>query len=400
MRLSKYGIILGLGLAAAGGINAQSVPNAPDVPDCSMKDGKSDCRFKEQMSGTPTSVVGNRVILFNRSATGGHGTSRNYIAAALQRLATKYGFTATVTENPSIFTNANLANTKVVIMSNGDGDVVPGGANRNALENFQQVNGWGVIWIHAACAFITSGWPFGQQSCVQQYFHHNSAGTPRRVFIDSGTTASPNHGIKNPQTEFMLRNLPGYSNNRTISMPDEYYCFRAPARNTQGVNVLLGYDRSSGVAVNGCPDANSTSVTASQNHNLAWSRFMGKGITIYNSIGHDEATYTSNSGAGDSLLWRFIRYAAKDWEKTPPVSFIAEAKKKVLDHSTTSGTLAISFIHSGRNAVLVSDVSGKRVFAKTFDGVERAEIPNLKRGIYYVKVASPKGNEVKQVRIL
>lgn len=381
------------------------VPNAPPTPECawdpSSETRKSTCRFKPALSGNPTSLAGNRVIMFTRGTSGGHGDSRRYSANSLKRLADRYGFTATVTEDPAIFTPANLANTKVVIMSNGDGDVIPSGSNRTALENFQQVNGWGIIWIHAACAFITSNWPFGQNSCVQQYFHHNESGTQRRVFLDSGTTASPNHGLKNPQSEFLLRSVPGWAG-RTFSMGDEYYCFRAPARNTVGVNVLLGYDRSSGQPDGLCPDPTSATAAGSQNHNLAWTRTMGQGITIYNSIGHDEGTYTSGGNMGDSLLWRFIRYAAKDWEPTPtvPIKVFQADAGPLLDHAAASGALSLAFSDAGRNAVTVSDVSGKRVFAKTYSGVDRAEIPSLRRGIYFVRVASGRSADVRQVRVL
>ena len=394
------GIVLGISIAAMGTAFAQTVPNAPETPVCSMKNGESDCQFKKELSGTPTSVVGNRVIVFRLAKGGGHPTSRTYLDNAVKRLAERYKFTATVTEDPTIFTAANLANTKAVIMSNGDGDVIPQGANRTALENFNQVNGWGVIWIHAACAFITSGWPFGQNSCVQQYYHHDQSKTNRRFFLDSGTTASPNHGIKNPQSEFFLRKLPGWNGERTFATNDEYYCFQNPARNTAGVNVLLGYDRASGLPLDrNCPNATVATAAGSQNHNLAWTHPMGKGISIYNSMGHDEEIYTAGSNAGDSLLWRFIRYAAKDWEVATPTSFIPRTQD-LIEPSVNAGTMSIAFRDPARNIVTISDVSGKRVFAKTFTGIDRAEIPNLKRGIYFVKVASNRKNEVKQIRIL
>ncbi len=392
--------ILGMGLVAAGASFAQTVPNAPDVPTCTMKDGKSDCRFKPSNTGNPTSVSGNRVILFRYSKSGGHGTSRTYLDNAVKRLAATYNFTATITEDPSIFTAANLANTKVVIMSNGDGDVLASGANRTALENFNQVNGWGVIWIHAACAFISSGWQFGQQSCVQQYHHHNPSGTQRRFFLDSGTTASPNHGIKNPQSEFLLRTLPGFGNGRTFATGDEYYCFQAPARNTAGVNVLLGYDRSSGLPDGACPNPTDASVTGSQNHNLAWAHMMGKGISIYNSTGHDDNIFTASSNSGDSLLWREIRYAAKDWEVTPTTSFVAQPQKEILEAAVNAGSLALTFTEAGSNTVTVTSLTGKNVFSKTYTGVQQAEIPNLQRGLYFVKVASNKTSSVRKIRIL
>jgi hypothetical protein len=389
--------ISGLGLAA--GSLAQSVPDAPMVPYCDMTGGRSNCHFKTVMSGTPTSVAGNRVIVFRYAKSGGHSTSRAYLDSAVTRLSRRYGFIATITEDPGIFTSANLANTKVVIMSNGDGDALAPGANRNALENFQQINGWGVIWMHSACAFITSGWPFGRQSCVQQYFHHNPSGTARRIFLDSGTAAMPNQGIRNPQTEFLLRDLPGWGHSRAFALADEFHCFQAPARKTDGVNVLLGYDRSSGLPPGDCPNANDASETASQDHNLAWAHPMGRGITIVNSLGHDEAVFTAGSHAGDSLLWRFIRYAAKDWEANWPDG-ISVRTGPAPSHGITGGSLSLTFADPRRNDVTVSDISGKRVFANLYAGVRRAEIPNLKCGLYFVRIDSGKGRETKRVRIL
>jgi hypothetical protein len=62
--------------------------------------------------------------------------------------------------------------------------------------------------------------------------------------------------------------------------------------------------------------------------------------------------------------------------------------------------LSLAFADAGRNAVTVSDVSGRRVFARTFVGVESAEILDLRRGVYFVKVASKLGTNVQRVRLL
>jgi hypothetical protein len=391
-----FGGLLGIGFAAEA---FAQVPTAPPVPACAMEAGRSNCRFNPVMTGTPTSVSGNRVILFRYSRSGGHGASRAYLDASVKRLAARYAFTATITEDPSVFTNANLADTKVVIMGNGDGDVIPPGANRIALENFNQVNGWGVIWIHAACAFIPSGWPFGQNSCVQQYYHMNPSGTQRRVFLDSGTAGSPDHGVGNPQSEFLMRNLPGWNGSRSFAMQDEFYCFQAPARKTANVNVLLGYDRSSGLPDASCPNATDAGESGSQNHNLAWTHMMGNGISIFNSLGHDEAPYTSGSNMGDSLLWRLIRYAAKDWEAVPPSPISSIRARKTPGNAFASGSLGITFADPARNAVTVSDLTGRQVFARTYTGEIRAEIPNLQRGIYYVRVSSRTRQEVRKVGV-
>jgi hypothetical protein len=350
------------------------------------------------MAGTLTSVVGNRVILYELSKLGGHAKSRESLRNSMNRLADRYGFTATISDDPAVFAAPTLANAKVVILSNGDGDVVPAGENRNAFEDFQQVNGWGTIWIHTACAFISSGWPFGQQSCVQQYFHHNPSGTKRRMFIDSGTAEMPNQGRKNPQSEFLLRALPGWGGKRALEMTDEWFCTQAPPRATDGVNVLFGYDRSSGLPDPGCPQGSDASESASQLHNMVWTRMMGKGIAIRNSWGHDTGSYTDNGNMGDSLLWRFIRYAAKDWCASGsgeagcdgPVSIVDPfARDRAAPEARAlrkDGNLLLPLPGAGRFSVSIVDIRGRRVFAKSVSGPGRLEAPGLRRGLYWAKV--------------
>lgn len=388
--------VFGLALSLLSGPGAaQPIPTAPPEPSCSWdsREARSTCDFKGRMTGTPTSVVGNRVIVFRKSNTGGNADSRTFLDDAVNRLAARYGFTATISEDPAVFTPVNLANAKVVIMSNGDGDVVPAGTYRNALQDFQMVNGWGMIWIHNACAFITGGWPFGQQSCVQQYFHHNPSGTQRKIFLDSGTAENPQQGIKSPQTEFLLRNLPGWDGARSLPTSDEFFCFQAPARNTDGVNVLLGYDRSSGLPSSGCPNQNDPGEKASQDHNLAWTHKMGNGISIVNSLGHDITAYTAADHMGDSLLWRLIRYAAKDWcaegSEEPGCDKAVGLHKswpvpapRILQGK---GLLSLN-IPEGEYAISIRDLQGRNSRAFARRGPGRMDITGLSPGLYLVDI--------------
>lgn len=372
----------------------QSIPDAPPVPVCSWEAGgaRSTCKFKEAMAGTPTSVVGNRVIVYRRSFTGGYADSRQYLQDAVARLSARYGFKVTVSEDQSVFNPDTLADAKVVILVNGEGDVVRPGPERAALEDFQQVHGWGLIWIHEACAFITSGWPFGRKSCVQQYYHHNPSGTKRRMFIDSGSAASPNHGRRNPQSEFLLRDLPGWGGKRSLEMTDEWNCFQAPVRDSAGVNVLFGYDRSSGLPVNGCPDRTDTSETASQNHNMVWTHMMGNGITLYDSWGRDNDVYVGHGNMGDSLLWRFIRYAAKDWCAGGSSAPGCDAAAPIASAGRVSGTLFMgeggaSLSLPGPGRVSITDPAGRRLYSWPMLGPGTLDLPALKPGLYFLRVS-------------
>jgi hypothetical protein len=59
-----------VGLAAAENAYPDTVPDAPDAQVCQLAGGHSNCDFKAQMSGTPTSVVGNRVIVVRKTKMG------------------------------------------------------------------------------------------------------------------------------------------------------------------------------------------------------------------------------------------------------------------------------------------------------------------------------------------
>lgn len=392
-----------------GNALAQAIPIAPPVPTCAWDSSgtRSTCKFKDALTGTPTSVAGKTVVVYRYSNSGGQASTRTYLDNAVKRLSATYGFTATITEDRTFFSNEKLADARVVIMSNGDGDVVPVGAARTGLEDFQQVNGWGVIWIHRACAFISSAWPFAQKSCVQQYFHHNPAGTERRIFIDSGTAGNPNQGRRNPQTEFLLRDLPGWGGKRAFSLADEWICFQGPARDSAGVNVLFGYDRSSGLPDPACPDATDSSETGSQNHNLAWTHQMGNGIAIYHSLGHDEDVYTGGGNMGDSLLWRYIRYAAKDWcvggSGEPgcdgPVAVRATEARTRTHSLQGSGNLILSLPDAGRHAVTLQDVGGRRVFSETRNGPGTVNVPALPRGLYLIRIRGGSENRTERIMV-
>src|SRR3989338_1240383 len=147
---------LGFALSSAAYLAAQTIPNAPQVPTCgwdsSTIPSRSTCRFKPQMTGTSTSIPGNRVIIYERGMFHGVNTPR-HLRDAVNRLALRYGFTAQVRTDPSLGA-AQLSNTKVVIFNN-NAEGTTDSTGRNNLEAFVQQSGWGVIWIHGACGDYT-----------------------------------------------------------------------------------------------------------------------------------------------------------------------------------------------------------------------------------------------------
>src|ERR1044071_6437611 len=76
-----------------------------------------------------------KVLVFSATAGFRHDSITNGIAA-IQSLGSTNGFTVDATEDPTAFSDANLAQYKAVIFLNTTGDVLTNAAQQNALQNF------------------------------------------------------------------------------------------------------------------------------------------------------------------------------------------------------------------------------------------------------------------------
>jgi hypothetical protein len=379
---SAFRTVLGI-LALAACVIAQ-VPNAPPRPSCTSLTGPGSCDWKATNGVGP----GVRVVLSDR--TGGHEQSKMYLREALTRLSVKYGFTLTRIESLNDITDTYLQNAKVIIFSSGDGTSggsIPNATVRTRVEKFVKESGWGLIMIHAACAFIKS-WPFQEQACVQQYNHMNGAGTSATILAENRVLDGIGHGRVNPHTAFLLAGLPD-----SVRMTDELYTWIQAPRTTaqvgdvaiKNLTMLLRMNESSLLA--GIAPANPTFGT---DHHLMWTHTQGNGITIFQSLGHDNI-YTQDGvrrAYGDSLLWREIRYAAKDWDTISAPTAISSQIRSRFSLSGVSGSILLSLGNTPHVSVSITDIAGRQVYAHAFHGEKTAEIKGLKRGIYFVKLAA------------
>jgi hypothetical protein len=375
-------VALGI-LALAACVIAQA-PNAPPRPACTSLTGPGSCDWKATNGVGP----GVRVILSDR--TGGHMQSKLDLREALTRLSVKYGFTLTRIDSLNDITDDHLQNAKVIIFSNGDGTnggSIPNATVRTRVEKFVKESGWGMIMIHAACAFI-GNWPFQEEACVQQYNHSYPSGTTTTIHAENRVVDGVGHGRANPYTAFFLAGLPD-----SVRMTDEWFTWvKAPITTSQvgdvsitNLSMLLRMNESS-LPV-GTPPTNPTFGT---DHHLMWTHTQGNGITIFQSFGHDN-TYTQDGvrrAYGDTLLWREIRYAAKDWDTVSPVSVLAPRLHTRFDLSENTGSITLAFESASHVTVDIVDVAGKQVYSHAYAGETSAEIKGLKRGVYFVKIAS------------
>jgi hypothetical protein len=391
-----------------------------------------------------------KVLLYDRSLRTSH-PGYPALRRALRRLSLKHnGFVVDSNNTAGYVTATTLAGVDVAIFHQGDGQVLTS-AGETALRNFVEVQGKGVLMIHAAGAFVpcpTNGEEnlsaancnFLAQIAVRQYFHHNNDGTSASIYVDSvkagelapgaptgATPATINHGISNVETKNIFTGLP----RRVNGLTDEWYTFRGQPRDqgsmvfngvTHGpVNVLLSID-----------EASFTEVQPSLgDHPLAWTRKMGNGLTSYNSIGHSDI-YPRQDSIMERFNYRLLRYLARDFvgcmdpaflEYNPeasvttltpiddaapcktPVSIARLEKGKFFKGITaTSNGLRISVPEAGAYRILVSDAQGRSVASRKFIGGQSnasVEISGLGKGTYMVRVTAPKsGMSATRVSLL
>jgi hypothetical protein len=249
--------------------------------------------------------------------------------------------------------------------------------------------------VHAACAFI-SNWPFQQQACIQQYNHHNNSGTAGTVYLENRTVSGTAHGRANPYTAFFLKDLPD-----SVRMSDEWYTWSSSPMTTNAVGGVQLVNKIMLMRLNESSVSGPVAPTYGQDHDLAWTHTQGKGITIYQSIGHDD-TYQQDGtrrAYGDSLLWRQLRYLAKDWQAVGPVNAISSTLRSKFNIAGNTGSISLNFEGAPRVSVSVVDVAGHQVYSRTFNGEKSAEIQGLKRGIFFVKIAAGKETQTSKVTL-
>lgn len=326
-----------------------------------------------------------RVVLYDAIPNNNHLEGKNAIRRMLSTLAVRYGFELVINDNNNQigWLTADILNgTTIVLFSQGDKDVLGNSATTPstvAMENYIYRQGGSMMMLHAASAFITcpgtgtsgGGQNIHEASCrflaratVRQYYHHQNAGTPMRVYADStlpgefppyGSMGAPNnlgpvprqatypHGRVNPETKNIFDNsipfnwpLPpnSPSDPRTYvwdNWADEWYNYASNPRNVDTtmirnvtnfspaeqhiegkVNILLALDELS----------RNIGSQRMGNHPMSWTRRMGKGLAAYVNIGHNNAPFGARTGGGRSgvdsvaykYYWNLMRYLARDYE--------------------------------------------------------------------------------------
>lgn len=101
-----------------------------------------------------------KVLVFSKTLGFRHDSIPVGIAA-IEGLGSTNNFTVTSTEDSSVFTDANLAQYKVIVFLNPSGEILDIN-QQNAFKKFIQ-NGGGFVGIHNATAYVLENWPWYDQ---------------------------------------------------------------------------------------------------------------------------------------------------------------------------------------------------------------------------------------------
>jgi type 1 glutamine amidotransferase len=198
-----------------------------------------------------------RVLVFSRTLEFRHD-SIPYALERLRAMATANGFTVDSTENPSVFTSANLSRYRAVVFLNPSGDVLDAG-QRAAFQRYIQ-DGGGFVGVHNAAAYVLEDWAWYTALVGARYQSEVATQLLRLRVVDRSHASTT--GLPNPWL-----------------ITEEAYNWDVNPK-TRGVTVLVNLDESF-----------SKGGTMGADHPFSWYRRYGGGRSWYTVGGANQADY-------------------------------------------------------------------------------------------------------------
>jgi len=223
-----------------------------------------------------------RVVVFTRT-NGYRHLSIPTAISTITALGAENGFEVVATEDPEFFTSARLRDFTAIVFANTVGNVLVPRA-REAIADFV-TSGGGWAGVHAA-ADTEYDWSF--------YTKLLSGGR----FLCHPLVNQPGCVVRESSTHLSTAHLP----ERWLIPFEEFYSFKANVRST--ARVLLSIDERTYLQ-----DPN-TSLLPSPNppyafqpwvsgtmgdHPISWQRSIGRGLSWYTALGHEESLYSNPS---------------------------------------------------------------------------------------------------------
>jgi type 1 glutamine amidotransferase len=196
-----------------------------------------------------------QVVAFTRTTDYRHDSIPAGVAA-LTEVGALYGFAVTATEDPDVFTPADLRDVAAVVFLNTSGTVLDD-RHRTALESYVR-GGGGFVGVHCA-AFTEPTWDFYAELIGARFVDHPD--------VQPGTVRVTDRD--HPATGHLVR---------AWTRVDEWYNFDRNPR--PGVRVLACVDESS-----------YQGGTMGGDHPIAWCHTNLGGRVCYTALGHTIESY-------------------------------------------------------------------------------------------------------------
>ena len=224
-----------------------------------------------------------RVLVFSATAGYRHASITNGVAL-IQALGATNNFAVDTTEDPTRFTDTELAQYQAIVFLNTTGDVLTNATQLNALQHYIE-RGGGWVGVHAASDTLHN-WPW-YGSLAGAYFVSHPAIQQATIRVEDQT---------DPSTTM----LPS-----AWTRIDEWYNFNVDPRG--GVHVLAVVDETTYIGG-----------TMGADHPISWSHYYDGGRAWYTACGHTPESYSEP--LFQAHLLGGIQFAAGALPGHPPIA--------------------------------------------------------------------------------
>jgi type 1 glutamine amidotransferase len=285
---------------------------------------------------------------------GGYGhDSRPAANAFLDSLGKANNFQVDASELASVFTPANLAQYKVVVMNNStEAGKILNTDQRTALLDFMKKKGF--VGMHGA-GDTKGSWPEYTTFLGGELSAHG--GGIAKLNIDSSPYAKTH-----PVMKGLLLNT---------AFDEEWYAYKTNPRLTPGVHVLYTLDESS------CPNC----TKMGGDHPIVWVREEPTGGRVfYYAMGHGSSIFKTNNFC-KTMLKQAIMWAAE--EHVISIRQIQGSSGSQMNIKSMAAAFTIGTEEKGKHTVQLRTMDGKMVAKKSGFGPQSYTFNNLKSGTVY-----------------
>ena len=242
-----------------------------DTPVTPVQATEADFTFPRSYDYMPEGAT----LIFSATRDWRHDSGIAGASAFWSREADENGSGLFITEDPGVFTAANLSKFGVIVMNSATGDVLSPD-QQAAIETFVQAGG-GLIAQHAmGDSSLAESWPWWETQLGTEFISHPF--DPQFQTADVVTLATDHPVMAGLGAKF--------------SHSDEWYTFTGPVAGE--VVVLAGLDESTYKPENFTYGPSDLRMGPEpEDHPIVWAKCPGSGKIVYSALGHKADAYDS-----------------------------------------------------------------------------------------------------------